>query len=150
MRNEIRTDTPAPNPSKRQSPLDCDPSEWRRHMRARILHSLIEQTADLSWSPRLISLLLDELHISDEFDRLNARVPSRPASDYPQLVAIAVLLRHSWCPRDLARTARRLGLSSTSTNCEPPNTTDTNTGLADPATAARPGRRRQQARPTAG
>ena len=150
MRNEIRTDTPAPNPSKRQSPLDCDPSEWRRHMRARILHLLIEQTADLSWSPRLISLLLDELHISDEFDRLNARVPSRPASDYPQLVAIAVLLRHSWCPRDLARTARRLGLSSASTNRESANTTDTNPAMADPATAARPGRRPQGARPSAG
>jgi hypothetical protein len=34
-----------------------------------------------------------------------------PASQYPRLLAIALLLRHSWCPRDLSSTATRLGLS---------------------------------------
>jgi hypothetical protein len=33
-----------------------------------------------------------------------------PASQYPRLLAIAVLLRHSWRPDDLAHTAKRLGL----------------------------------------
>jgi hypothetical protein len=42
---------------------------------------------------------------------LVGRVARQPASQYPRLLAIALLLRHSWCPRDLARTATRLGLS---------------------------------------
>jgi hypothetical protein len=33
-----------------------------------------------------------------------------PAREYPRLLAIALLLRHSWCPQDLVRTATRLGL----------------------------------------
>jgi hypothetical protein len=42
---------------------------------------------------------------------LVGRVARQPASQYPRLLAIALHLRHSWCPRDLARTATRLGLS---------------------------------------
>jgi hypothetical protein len=41
---------------------------------------------------------------------LVGRVGHLPASEYPRLLAIAVLLRHSWCPQDLSRTAARLGL----------------------------------------
>jgi hypothetical protein len=42
---------------------------------------------------------------------LVGRVSRQPASQYPRLLAIALLLRHSWCPQDLARTATRLGVS---------------------------------------
>ena len=59
----------------------------------------------------LLHALLEELHISDDFDVLVGRVSRQPASQYPRLLAIALLLRHSWCPQDLARTATRLGLS---------------------------------------
>jgi hypothetical protein len=41
---------------------------------------------------------------------LVGRVAHLPASEYPRLLAIALLLRHSWCPQDLSRTAARLGL----------------------------------------
>jgi hypothetical protein len=34
-----------------------------------------------------------------------------PASQYPRLVVIALLLRHSWSLHDLARTGSRIGLS---------------------------------------
>ncbi|MGH9161216.1 MAG: hypothetical protein ACRD2X_14675 [Vicinamibacteraceae bacterium] len=74
-----------------------------------ILRSLVDQTRDLSWSRYLITLLLDELHVGDEFlDLIDAdgRVDLR---QYPQLVAIALILRHSWSPDDLVATARRLG-----------------------------------------
>jgi hypothetical protein len=37
-------------------------------------------------------------------------VPRLSPSQYPRLVAVALLLRHSWCPEDLERTATRLGL----------------------------------------
>jgi hypothetical protein len=63
---------------------------------------LVDRTRDLSWSRELIDQLLDELHVSDEFDDLIGRIP--PAEiNYPQLIALALVLRHSWCPTDLAR-----------------------------------------------
>jgi hypothetical protein len=58
-----------------------------------------------------VNTLLDELHVSDEFDRLVGPISHLPASQYPRLVALAVLLRHSWSPHDLSRTAARIGLS---------------------------------------
>jgi hypothetical protein len=112
MREEARPQRSASIPRRGQSPFHLDPYEWQRRVRPQILHTLINTTHDLPWSRRLINLLLDELHISDDFDRLIGPTARRPAADFPQLLAIAVLLRHSWCPRDLARTARRLGLSS--------------------------------------
>jgi hypothetical protein len=35
-----------------------------------------------------------------------------PASQYPRLLVIALLVRHSWSPADLEGTATRLGLLS--------------------------------------
>jgi hypothetical protein len=87
--------------------------DWRSRLRPQILCDLVEQSKDLSWSRRLITLLLDELHVGDEFYHLvDSADPSVP-QQYPQLVAIALLLRHSWFPEDLADTAVWLGLSST-------------------------------------
>ena len=72
---------------------------------------LAEGAGGLALSRGLLHALLEELHISDDFDVLVGRVARQPASQYPRLLAIALLLRHSWCPQDLARTATRLGLS---------------------------------------
>jgi len=60
----------------------------------------------------LITLLLEELYVSDEFYELvDPGDPPLP-HQYPQLVAIALLLRHSWFPEDLADTSGWLGLPS--------------------------------------
>ena len=85
--------------------------DWRRHGRLDDLRVLAEGATGLALSRGLLHALLEELHISDDFDVLVGRVSRQPASQYPRLLAIALLLRHSWCPRDLARTATRLGLS---------------------------------------
>jgi hypothetical protein len=85
--------------------------DWRRHGRLDDLRALAEDASGLELSRGLLHALLEELHISDDFDVLVGRVARRPASQYPRLLAIALLLRHSWCPQDLARTATRLGLS---------------------------------------
>ena len=85
--------------------------DWRRHGRLNDLHTLAEGANGLTLSRGLLHALLEELHISDDFDVLVGRVARQPASQYPRLLAIALLLRHSWCPQDLARTATRLGLS---------------------------------------
>ena len=85
--------------------------DWRRHGRLDDLRALAEGAGGLTWSRGLLHALLEELHISDDFDLLVGRVAHLPASQYPRLLAIALLLRHSWCPQDLSRTATRLGLS---------------------------------------
>ncbi len=84
--------------------------DWRRHGRLDDLRTLSEGAGGLVLSCGLLQALLEELHISDDFDALVGRVTRLPASHYPGLLAIALLLRHSWCPVDLARTATRLGL----------------------------------------
>src|SRR5688572_5397121 len=89
--------------------------DWRRHGRLDDLRVLAEGASGLGLSRGLLYALLEELHISDDFDVLVGRVARLPASQYPRLLAIALLLRHSWCPRDLSSTARRLGLSPSNT-----------------------------------
>ena len=85
--------------------------DWRQQGRLGDLRALAEGAGGLVLSRELLQALLEELHISDDFDVLVGRVAHLPASQYPRLLAIALLLRHSWCPQDLARTATRLGLS---------------------------------------
>ena len=85
--------------------------DWRRHDRLDDLRTLAEGANGLTLSRGLLHALLEELHISDDFDVLVGRVAHLPASEYPRLLAIALLLRHSWCPQDLSRTAARLVLS---------------------------------------
>jgi len=80
-----------------------DLADWRRLTRPLILNDFLGRTRDLCWSRELIDLLLDELHVSDEFDDLIGRVPPSAPVNYPQLVALALILRHSWYPEDLAR-----------------------------------------------
>ena len=84
--------------------------DWRRHGRLDDLRAFAEGANRLTWSRGLLHALLEELHISDDFDVHVGRVGRVPASQCPRLLAIALLLRHSWCPRDLSRTATRLGL----------------------------------------
>jgi len=79
-----------------------DLADWRRLTRPFILDDFVDRAGDLSWSRELIDLLLEELHVSDEFDALIDRIPPAQIND-PQLVAFAMVLRHSWFPEDLAR-----------------------------------------------
>ena len=105
---------------------------WRRHGRLDDLRALAEGAGGLTLSRALLNARLEELHINDDFDVLVGRVARLPASQYPRLLAIALLLRHSWCPQDLARTATRLGLSraiaSTTLAATPESLTSRNRG----------------------
>jgi len=94
--------------SRARRPVDtCD---WRTCVRPLVLKKLVEQTRHLRWSRQLVDLLLEELHISDDFDRLIGPTAGLRSSRYPQLLAIALVLRHSWCPQELARIVRKLRL----------------------------------------
>jgi len=85
-------------------------ARWRDADRVEDVRALALSAQGLTWSPALLDALLEELHISDDFDALVGRVAHLPTCQYPRLLAIALLLRHSWCPQDLERTATRLGL----------------------------------------
>ncbi len=87
-----------------------DLADWRRLTRPVIVENFLNHTRDLRWSRELIDLLLEELHVSDEFDDLIGRVPPSAQVSYPQLVALAVVLRHSWYPEDLTRIIADVGL----------------------------------------
>lgn len=92
-------------------PVRVQVDRWRRHSRLAVLRELAHGAQGLTLSRRLLNALLEELHISDDFDVLVGPVARVPASQYPRLLAIALLLRHSWCPQDLSRTAARIALS---------------------------------------
>jgi hypothetical protein len=115
MRNEqsqSHTGTRRPTSAARRNDL----ADWRRLTRPVILDDFLDRTRNLGWSRELIDLLLDELHVSDEFDDLIGRLPPTAQANHPQLVAIALVLRHSWFPEDLAGIIAEPGLSASDTS----------------------------------
>jgi hypothetical protein len=94
-------------------------ADWRQRRRGRALKNLARLTFDLRWSPAVFSLLLEELQIGEEFEKLvgdPARVPIRR---YPQALALAVVLRNSWRPDLLAGVGTRLGLTPRAISLKP-------------------------------
>lgn len=89
----------------RRSSEDCS-------QREKALKRLFEQSAKLRWSPRLLQVLLEELRVDDSFEQLVGDVRRISMKRYPQVLAIAILVAHSWRPNDLRITARRLGLTT--------------------------------------
>lgn len=75
------------------------------------MRSAVSATESLRWSPALIEVLLDELYVDDHLGELlgKARGKLQPRQ-YPQAIAVAVILRHSWRADDLACILERLGL----------------------------------------
>ena len=67
-----------------------------------MLRKATTATTRLDWSPALLATLLDEL---DEYDGIEWLLgPDRKDLDvdaYPQAIALALILRHSWQPDDL-------------------------------------------------
>ena len=108
-------------------------ADWRTQRRPQVLQGVVRQAQAIAWSRRLLHLLLDELHISDDFDRLVGSTRRLTPADYPPVIAIALVLRHSRCPQDFARTVRRLGLSRVTTSDIPPVTRQTTTAATKAA-----------------
>jgi hypothetical protein len=92
-----------------------DLANWRRLTRPVILDDFLNRTRDLRWSRELIDLLLEELYVTDEFDDLIGRLSPTAQVNYPQLLALALVLRYSWFPQDLARIIAEPGLSPSPT-----------------------------------
>src|SRR4030095_15250760 len=71
------------------------------------------RTRHLAWSRALVSLLLDELQPDELFTSIVGASSRIKPARFPQAVAIALLLRHSWRQSDLTRIAKRLGITLT-------------------------------------
>jgi hypothetical protein len=90
-------------------PIDAE--HWRRELRPRAMRLIAARTRRLTWSRALVSMLLAELHTDDLFTEIVGAPNRLTPSQFPQAVAIALLLRHSWRQADLTRIARRLGIT---------------------------------------
>ena len=144
MRTRARRVHPVPAPHVNREGRHVHSLEWRTHERPLVLRALVRSTSNFTWSSRLLHLLLEELHVSDDFDRLIGSVRRRRPTEYPQDIAVALVLRHSRCRQDLARTTKRLGLPglavATSSTLGPPALSTTQ--VVDARQALRPRGRR--------
>jgi len=77
--------------------------------RRKVLRALAAPTHKISWSSNLVTALIEELYVEDEFHALLGDPKDLPRRRYPQAIALALALRHSWRPDDLACILRRLG-----------------------------------------
>ena len=66
----------------------------------------------MHWSAALLNFLLEELWTEREIRMLVGPIDRLPPSRYPQAVAVALALRHSWRQDTLKRAVKRLGLST--------------------------------------
>ena len=84
--------------------------QWRNERRYQSLRLFAERSKQLKWSPSLLAFLLDELWTERELRLFVESLNRLPRSRYPQAVAVALALRHSWRQDHLQLAAKRLGL----------------------------------------
>ena len=88
-----------------------DAERWREELRPRAMRLFAARTVKLSWSRALLKSLVEELYPDDLFAELVSNLDRVPQRQWPQIIAIALALRHSWRRDGLARIARRLRIS---------------------------------------
>lgn len=95
---------------RRRAAVPKSARRWRRDTRPRIVRAAVLATKALRWSPPLIEAVLEELYVDDHFEDLLGAPGELRAPQFPQAIAVALILRHSWHPDDLACMVERLGL----------------------------------------
>ena len=92
-------------------PADSATRRWRRDTRPTSVRHAVSATKGIRWTRPLIEAVLEELYVDDHFEELLGRAPGdlRPGQ-YAQAIAVALILRHSWHPDDLACMLKRLKL----------------------------------------
>lgn len=89
----------------------ADADRWRSELRPRAMRLIAARTTKLVWSRALVRVLVDELQTDDLFFEIVGPLDRIPPRRFPQAVAIALTLRHSWRRDDLTRIAKRLHIS---------------------------------------
>src|SRR5207237_10486341 len=85
-----------------------DAERWREELRPGALRLFAARTATLPWSRALLKLVVRELYPDDLFTELIGNLDRVPRRRWPQVIAIAVALRHSWRQDGLARIVKSL------------------------------------------
>jgi ParB/RepB/Spo0J family partition protein len=111
---------------------------WRTELRPRALRLIASRTAKLAWSRSLITTLLNELNIDATFTELVGRPPGLATRKFPQAIAVALALRHSWRREELVKFAKRFGVKLTTKDFSDTASTDTSDAPAADAEAIGP------------
>src|SRR5207237_3662839 len=85
-----------------------DAERWREELRPRTLRLFAARTATLPWSRALLKLVVRELYPDDLFAELIGNLDRVPRRRWPQVVALAVALRHSWRQDGLTQIVKSL------------------------------------------
>jgi hypothetical protein len=85
-----------------------DVERWREELRPSALRQFAARTRKLPWSRALLKLVVRELYPDDLFSELIGNLDRVPRDRWPQVVALAVALRHSWRKDGLARIVKSL------------------------------------------
>ena len=85
-----------------------DVERWREELRPSALRLFAARTRKLPWSRALLKLVVRELYPDDLFSELIGNLDRVPRDRWPQVVALAVALRHSWRKDGLARIVKSL------------------------------------------
>ena len=88
-----------------------DAERWRNELRPRVLRLFAARASQLTWSCALVKLVVEELYPDDLFTELVGNLDRLSPRRWPQVLAIAVALRHSWRRDGLTRIAKRLRVS---------------------------------------
>jgi ParB/RepB/Spo0J family partition protein len=113
--------------AKRQAETE----RWRAELRPRALRLMVTRTGKLPWSRTLLGLLFNDLGVDELFSELLGRPDRLPTKRYPQAIAVALALRHSWSLEDLARLAKPLGIKVTAKALNDGSPSDTSSDQAD-------------------
>ena len=88
-----------------------DAERWRNELRPRVLRLFAARARTLAWSCALVKLVVEELYPDDLFPELVGNLERVSPRHWPQILAVAVALRHSWRRDGLTRIAKRLRVS---------------------------------------
>ena len=93
-----------------------DAERWRAELRPRAVREFAARATKLQWSRALLKAAVEELHPDDLFAEIVGDLDRVPPRLWPQVLAVAVALRHSWRRDGLARIASTLRMSIATTS----------------------------------
>lgn len=91
-----------------------DAERWRTELRLRAVRVVADRTSKLPWSRMLLRLLLEDIRIDDVFLDVMGKPEALPVSKYPQAIAVALAIGHSWQRERFITFSKRLGVKVTS------------------------------------
>ena len=97
---------------------ELDTERWREELRPRALRLFAARTTKLQWSRALLKLVVRELYPDDLFSELIGNLDRVPSRRWPQVIALAVALRHSWRQDGLTRIVRSLRVRTASSRVQ--------------------------------